>query len=114
MAKQIVIQLKDDVEGGEAVESVSFALRGSEYELDLNAKNVALLEKALDKYISAGRPVVHHKSPGASVKRSKGRSNGSAPSGAAAIREWALASGYEVSKRGRIPADVRAAYDAAP
>ena len=29
------------------------------------------------------------------------------------VREWARANGYEVSDRGRIPASVREAYDAA-
>jgi hypothetical protein len=114
MVKATVTQLSDDIDGGEAVESVTFALRGVEYELDLNAKNVAALEKALDRYVVAGRRVVHHRAPRGLVKRAGRRSKASAPGEVAAIREWALASGYEVSSRGRIPADVRAAYEAAP
>jgi Lsr2 len=110
MAKQTVTQLTDDLDGDEAVEELTFALRGVQYEIDLNAKNVAALEKALDKYITAGHRVVHHRAPRGSIKRS----NGSGPGETALIREWALASGYDVSSRGRISAEVRAAYDAAP
>jgi hypothetical protein len=114
MAKQTVTQLTDDLDGGEAVEELTFALRGVEYEIDLSAKNVSALEKALEKYITAGHRVVHHRAPRGTVKRSTKRSSPSGPGETALIREWALASGYDVSSRGRISADVRAAYDAAP
>jgi hypothetical protein len=33
--------------------------------------------------------------------------------GPAEIRAWAAENGYEVSARGRVPAEVRAAYEAA-
>ena len=111
MAKESITLLIDDIEGGEAVEELTFAFRGVEYEIDLNAKNIAALEKVFERYTKAGQRVVHHRGARGAGKRAKG----SAPKeDTAAIREWAKASGYEVSSRGRIPADVRAAYEAAP
>lgn len=108
--KEMIVRLIDDVDGGEAVEELTFALRGVEYEIDLSEKNVAALEKVFEKYTQAGHRVVHHRAPrGGAVKRAK-----AAKEDTAAIREWARASGYEVSNRGRISAEIRAAYEAAP
>jgi hypothetical protein len=117
MAKETITKLNDDLGDGEAVESVTFALRGVEYELDLSAKNVAALEKALERYIVNGRRVVHHRTLRGSMRRASksSTSNGAASKGQlAAIREWARASGYKVADRGRISGDVIAAYEAAP
>ena len=49
MAKQTIVQLTDDIDGGDAAESVQFGFRGIEYEIDLNEKNATALEKALKK-----------------------------------------------------------------
>ena len=38
MAQRVQIILEDDYDGGTAVETVSFALDGAEYEIDLSAK----------------------------------------------------------------------------
>jgi hypothetical protein len=107
MAKRTIVRLSDDIDGGEAVEQLTFALRGVEYEIDLSAKNVAALERVLAKYIAAGRK----------AKRGRGPARRSGPSSAkedlAGIREWARANGMQVSNRGRISAEVRAAFDAA-
>jgi Lsr2 len=109
MAKSTIIQLTDDLDGSAAVEGVTFGFRGTEYEIDLNAKNVAALEKVLDRYITAGRKVSRSKSNGAAGRR--GRS--SAKAGVGDLREWARANGYTVSDRGRIPGEIRDAYEAA-
>lgn len=55
MAKTVIVQLTDDIEGGEAVETVTFALDGKGYEIDLNKKNAAALRKALATFIEKGR-----------------------------------------------------------
>ena len=47
MAQRVQIILEDDYDGGTAVETVSFALDGAEYEIDLSAKNAAGLRDAL-------------------------------------------------------------------
>lgn len=108
MAKQTIVQLTDDIDGGDADESVPFAFRGVEYEIDLSSKNVAAFEKALSKYIDASRRVPRSRTR--AVGRA-GRSSGAEDLGA--IREWARENGYEVADRGRIPAEIKEAYFAA-
>jgi len=111
MAKTTTITLTDDLDGTEATDSVTFGFRGSEYEIDLNTKNAAALEKALSKYLAAARKVGR----GPATKRTAGR-RPSRPSGqedVAPLREWAKANGYKVGDRGRISAEVRDAYHAA-
>jgi len=55
MAQMIVVRLIDDIDGGEADETVSFALDGKAYEIELSKKNAASLRKLLAPYIESGR-----------------------------------------------------------
>lgn len=113
MAKETLVRLTDDLDGSEAAEEITFALRGVEYEIDLSAKNVAALEKALDKYVSAGRRVSRG-GGGGGARRARGAGRSSRRGeDVTAIREWARANGYQVSDRGRISTEVREAYEAA-
>jgi hypothetical protein len=112
LAKQTFTQLTDDLDGSEAVEEVNFAVRGVEYEIDLNAKNLAAFDKAFEKFIKSARVVPQARLLRSTTSRS--RAKASTPrEDVGAIREWARASGYEVSNRGRISASVREAYEAA-
>ncbi|WP_269815364.1 histone-like nucleoid-structuring protein Lsr2 [Kribbella monticola] len=103
------IQLTDDLDGTVIAtgkgETITFALDGHAYEIDLNNKNATALRKTLSPYLSAGRRV--KTSRGASVKRTQISSD------SRTIKEWARANGYEVNDRGRIPNDIRAAFEAA-
>jgi hypothetical protein len=103
MAQKVQVVLIDDIDGGEAVETVSFSLDGVGYEVDLSASNAAALRDAVSPWISAGRRV--------SGRRASGRGRGT--SDAAKIREWAKANGHKVSERGRVSAEIREAYAAA-
>jgi len=108
MAQRVEIVLEDDVDGTSADETVSFGLDGANYEIDLSAGNAAALRDALAVYVASARRV-----SGRSGRRaSRGRSAANAPS-PSDVREWAREQGYEVSDRGRVPAEVRNAYDAA-
>lgn len=105
MAQRVQILLEDDLDGGEATETVTFALDGVTYEIDLSDKNAATLREALAGYIGAGRRV--------SGRRTSGTTTGSRSSSSgelSKIREWARANGHEVSDRGRISQKVRDAY----
>ncbi len=106
MAQRVHVVLEDDLDGNVADETVTFALDGVSYEIDLSKKNATKLRDALALYVGSGRRV----SGRAGRKASRGRSSG--PS-AFEVREWARGQGYEVSDRGRVPADVKAAYEAA-
>ncbi len=107
MAQRVHIVLEDDVDGSTAEETVNFGLDGVSYEIDLSAKNATKLRDALALYTGSGRRVAGR----AARKAPRGRS--AAGPSASEIREWAREQGYDVSDRGRVPADVKAAYEAA-
>lgn len=108
MAQKVQILLTDDIDGTEAVETVTFSLDGKTYEIDLNEKNAGKLRKSLEPYVGAGRR--QKSAPG--VQRKRSASTGG-DSDTAAIRAWAKENGYNVNDRGRVPADVREAYNQA-
>jgi hypothetical protein len=111
LAKETITQLTDDLDGSEAIEEVTFAVRGVEYRIDLGAKNLAAFDKGLERFIKSARPVHQARAPRG---RAKARSNGaSQKSDVGAIRTWATDAGYAVSSRGRIPGTIREAYEAA-
>jgi hypothetical protein len=108
MAQRVNIVLVDDIDGGDADETVTFGLDGTTYEIDLSSKNAAKLRDALAPYVGHARKVGGRRSGGG--RRSAGSGNG--PS-AREIREWARANGWNLSDRGRVAAEVRQAYEAA-
>lgn len=110
MAQKVQVVLVDDIDGGTADETVSFALDGVSYEIDLNAENAARLRDSLAEWIGHARRVGGRTRSGS---RRSGGARRTSPSESAAIREWARANGYQVNERGRIPAEVRNAYEAA-
>jgi hypothetical protein len=55
MAQTVIVQLTDDIDGGEADETVAFALSGVSYEIDLNAKNAEKLREAFAPFIAKAR-----------------------------------------------------------
>jgi nucleoid-associated protein Lsr2 len=55
MAKTVIVKLTDDIDGGDADETVQFSLDGRSYEVDLSAVNATKLRDALKPYIEHGR-----------------------------------------------------------
>lgn len=51
MASKTVVELFDDLDGGRADETVSFALDGVEYEIDLSTANATALRNAMAEFI---------------------------------------------------------------
>lgn len=114
MARRIVHQLVDDLDGslleiGEG-ETVLFSLDGTAYEIDLTDENAAALRAALAPYVAAGRSISSARGASATSSRPRRRSGQQDYS---AIRVWAKDNGYQVSERGRVPASVIEAYEAA-
>ncbi|MBM9461058.1 Lsr2 family protein [Nocardioides sp. zg-536] len=109
MAQKVNIILVDDIDGSEATQTVSFGVDGANYEIDLNDDNAEKLREALATYVGHARKVGRS---GGGAKRAKSGGDAGGPS-AKDVREWARANGFEVPDRGRIPADVREAYDKA-
>lgn len=104
MAQRVQVILEDDIDGGAASETVTFALDGVTYEIDLNEANVSSLRDAFAPYVSAGRRVAGRRKSGTSSRSSASKGE------LAKIRQWARANGHEVSDRGRISQKVRDAY----
>ncbi len=114
MAQRVNVVLVDDLDGGDAAETVSFALDGVDYEIDLSEKHAGELRNALSLYIGHGRRTGgrRRKSPAGGSARAAASAATAGPS-ASEIRAWARENGWEVPERGRVAAEVREAYAAA-
>ena len=113
MAQRIVTELTDDTDGKPANETVTFALDGREYEIDLSSKNAAALRKAFDVYVKNGRRIGGRRRGRASSGASSSSPGSKSDVDTKAVREWANKNGHKVSERGRIPGNVIEAYQAA-
>ena len=106
MAKQIIHKLVDDLDGGDAGETVKFALDGIQYEIDLSNKNAAKLRDVFAPYVASGFKVARG---GVVVGGRAARGRGGATADRAqhkAIRDWAKKNGKDISDRGRIPQEI--------
>jgi hypothetical protein len=114
MAQKVTVQLVDDLDGSQSndISTVTFGLDGATYEIDLTEANADNLRKALEEFAT------HARRTGGRLKRGTASA---APGGSAtasreqaqAVREWARRNGHEVSNRGRIPASLTEAFEAA-
>jgi hypothetical protein len=109
MAQKVNIILTDDLDGGEATETVRFALDGGQFEIDLSAGNATKLREAVSPFKAAARKVTASKNQRGAKPAASSSKNSDTP----LIRQWAKDNGYEVSDRGRIHEEIRAAYYAA-
>ena len=113
MAQKHIVQLIDDLDGSEAEETVTFALDGNSYDIDLSAGNAAKLRDVLAVYIgNARRSGGRSGSSGRSGGSRRGRGARSDREQTQAIREWARKNGHQVGEKGRIPGSVLDAYHA--
>ena len=107
MARETIEILTDDLNGGDAAETVSFALDGVEYEIDLNRRNASAFRKSLTRYVKAGRRVGGRKRRTATNSTSSSRDYDLQE-----LRAWAKRKRVKVPARGRIPRDVVERYRA--
>jgi hypothetical protein len=108
MAKQTITKLVDDLDGGVAHETVTFGLDGHTYEIDLSSKNAKRLRGELATYVESGSRVSNRV---VVVGRRGGVRRGGSPAVVdrdqnRAIREWAIAKGFDVATRGRLKAEI--------
>lgn len=106
MAQRVQIILEDDYDGGEADETVAFALDGAEYEIDLSTANAEKFRDELAGWIG------HARKTGGRRRRAPG-GRPSEASSTSDIRAWAVANGRAVSSRGRVSSEIREAYERA-
>jgi len=125
VARRQVEVVTCDLEEGDvsAAESLTFSFGGRTYTLDLCKKHVEEVRGTLERFAAAGHSTGGRGGRGRRRAAPAGRGGRAAraakkqaaPRGEsqAAIREWARSAGYAVGDRGRIPGEVRAAYEAA-
>jgi nucleoid-associated protein Lsr2 len=106
MAQKVTVALEDDLTGGPADETVRFSFGGTDYEIDLSAKNAAAFRKMLAPYVEHARKAARAPARRAARTAASRQRSGD-------IRAWAKQRGLAVSERGRIPASVVEQYQAA-
>ena len=102
MAQRVTVELTDDIDGTEAVETIAFRVDGTAYEIDLSKKNAAKMRQAFERYIEHARRAAGGRRSGR-PRRDRHFSS--------AVRDWAKQQGIQVSERGRIPASVVSQYE---
>jgi hypothetical protein len=107
MAQETIVRLLDDIDGKPADETVTFAIDGIAYEIDLRSRNADKLRKVFAPYVEKARRGARRS--GRSVGRGRTAHNRER---AADIRSWAKKHGITINDRGRIPAEIVQAYDA--
>ena len=117
MAQRTEVVLTCDVHEGaaEAAATVTFTVEGQSFECELCEAHLAEFRDAMEIWSSHSRPVGRGRAAqaaGRSGRASRKATSAEGPS-SSDIREWARAQGLEVSSRGRIPAELHAAYEAA-
>ena len=117
MAQRTLVLLEDDMDGGEAAETVLFGLDGTAYEIDLNDHNAAQLRDAVAPFVGAARRAGRPSTAPTRPARAKNRTADTTTTPRTpdevdpkAVRTWAEANGVQVSSRGRISAAVVEQY----
>jgi hypothetical protein len=103
MARKVEVTLIDDLDGGDADETVVFGLDGTRYEIDLSSANAKKLRDSLAKFIDAARRDKAGRQP---VRGAARKTAAAAGPNTSDVREWAKAQGYDVSERGRVANDL--------
>ncbi|MDO9380108.1 MAG: Lsr2 family protein [Nocardioidaceae bacterium] len=110
MAQKVTVNFVSDLTGS-VIESdtptVAFSLDGTQYEIDLTDKEAQKFRDDLAEYVASATKV---------TDRSNGKSSSKAKStgpAASDVRVWARENGHDVPDRGRIPSEVKDAYEAA-
>ena len=112
MAQKVQVLLTCDLDDDDtpAVETVTFGYDGYTYAFELCEAHLEEFNNVIHGYISSARRA------DGGARRPRAASTGTvrpAREDLGAVREWARENGYEVSDRGRIPGEVRDAYEAA-
>jgi nucleoid-associated protein Lsr2 len=114
MARREIIVLQDDLDGSEKdVRVVKFGFEGVNYEIDLGPANFDKLAQALAPYVAVARKDQSSKRAAGPALKVKGMSAAEQRAFNQRVRDWAKAQKQKVSERGRVPAKLIEAYQAA-
>ena len=114
MAQKVIRQFVDDIDGSEAERTLSFAVDGTHYEIDLSSDNIQEFNEAIAGFVESARRV-KPKGDGDRARKVSSAHRGAAQSREQiqAVRQWARQHGHSISNRGRIPASIQQAFDQA-
>lgn len=122
MAQRTQVLLTCDVHDGEAeaAETVTYTVDGQTYECELCEAHLAEFRESMEIWSSHSRLAGRGRTAPTAARSSRGGRGGRARAGsasdgpsAAEVRDWARSQGMQVSTRGRVPAELHAAYAAA-
>lgn len=98
--------LVDDMDGGTADVTIAFALNGEGYSMDLSNKNAEAFYAALNPWLHIATRIKL-------AKEATVQSYLVGVEQRAAIRQWAIEKGMDISPRGRIPQEITDEYNKA-
>jgi hypothetical protein len=120
MAQRVKVRLVDDLDGGEADETVTFALDGKPREIELSNENAAKFRELLEPYMTASRPAAPDNIAAKGVPAATVPVDADATpppltqaqqrEEAASIRAWCARHHLPVKPLGRIPLATRKAW----
>ena len=114
MAQKVITEFVDDIDGSPAERTFSFAVDGTNYEIDLSAENIAEFKSAIGGFIESARKVKGSRSGNGRRAHNAGANGGrQSRDQTRAVREWARRQGHNISDRGRIPSSIQQAFDQA-
>lgn len=114
MAQKEITEFIDDIDGSPAERTFSFAVDGTDYEIDLSTENITEFKSAIGGFIESARKVKGSRSGNGRRTRSTGADGGrQSREQTRAVRAWARQHGHNISNRGRIPASIQQAFDQA-
>ena len=114
MAQRVQVLLVCDLHHDDetpGTQTVSFALDGAGYEIDVCDEHATELRNSFARYVGLARRAVGRAAPTGRRRATRRPGGGNGPD-PAAVRSWAREHGVKVSERGRISADVLEQYAA--
>ena len=112
MAQKVITEFIDDIDGSPAERTFTFAVDGTNYEIDLSAENIAEFNSAIGGFMESARKV-KATSNDRRARSTGGASGQQSRAQTRAVREWARQHGHNISNRGRIPASIQQEFDQA-
>ena len=113
MAQKIITEFIHDIDGSAAERTFTFAVDGTNYEIDLSADNIAEFKSAIGGFMESARKVKGSSSDGRRTRSAGADGGRQSREQTRAVREWARQHGHNISNRGRIPTSIQQAFDQA-
>ena len=112
MAQKVIREFIDDIDGSEAERTFTFAVDGTNYEIDLSSQNIKEFNEAIAGFVESARKVKTSDN-GRRARKTSTRDSGRSREQTQAVRDWARQQGHTINDRGRVPAAIQQAFDQA-